>query len=279
MASPGHAPACGASPRGDAMHCPTCRHDNPATTRFCSACGAVLVESAKDGRRRRVLRPWGLRRSAPPTISPDMPDLLDGAAPAPGTRLDPSVRFDLWIVAGLVVAVVAGAWISGGVRVGADPLRAGAPNANAGAPAYVSATMPPLVQEARLKSPPLVDVSPAAVPRTVTPPRGAVDVTASARAPARNAPAAPVAVASLAREPAIDDGRAAVAPDAAAPVAPSPPPVADRWATLRNALSQCGSAGGAIARAICEQEARLAHCENYWGLVPACPSQRTEFGQ
>jgi hypothetical protein len=264
---------------GNAMHCPTCRHDNPATTRFCSACGAVLVESAKDGRRRRVLRPWGLRRSAPPTISPDMPDLLDAAPSAPGTRLDPSVRFDLWIVAGLVVAVVAGAWVNGGVRAGAGPLGDGAQRAASGAPAHVSATMPSLVQEARLKSPPLVDASPAAVPRPAASPRGAAEVPATARAPARSAPVPPVVVASSAREPALEDAGAAPTPVAAAPVEPVPAPPPDRWSLLRNALAQCGSAGGAIARAVCEQEARLAHCESFWGLVPACPVQRTEFGQ
>ena len=100
------------------MHCPTCRHDNPATTRFCSACGAVLVESAPDGGRRRVLRPWGMRRTAPPTISPDMPDLADAAIPTRGTRLDPAVRFDFWIIGALVVAVVAVAWIRGSARPG-----------------------------------------------------------------------------------------------------------------------------------------------------------------
>ena len=148
------------------MHCPTCRHDNPATTRFCSACGAVLVESAPDGGRRRVLRPWGMRRTAPPTISPDMPDLADAGIPTRGTRLDPAVRFDFWIVGGLVVALVAVAWINGTARPGRDALHDAGAQVAAGSAAYVSATTPPIVQEARLKAPPLVDVSPAATQRT-----------------------------------------------------------------------------------------------------------------
>ena len=51
-----------------------------------------------------MLRPWGMRRTAPPTISPDMPDLANGGIPTRGTRLDPAVRFDFWIVGGLVAA-------------------------------------------------------------------------------------------------------------------------------------------------------------------------------
>ena len=153
------------------MHCPTCRHDNPATTRFCSACGAVLVESAPDGGRRRVLRPWGMRRTAPPTISPDMPDLAEAGIPTRGTRLDPAVRFDFWIVGGLVAAVVAVAWISGTARPGRDALHDAAAQVAAGSATHVSATTPTIVQEARLKAPPLVDVSPGANLRTEVTPR------------------------------------------------------------------------------------------------------------
>jgi hypothetical protein len=142
------------------MHCPTCRHDNPATTRFCRACGAVLVESAPDGGRRRVLRPWGMRRTAPPTISPDMLDLADAGISTRGTRLDPAVRFDFWIVGGFIVALVAVAWINGTARTNGESLHDANAQVAAGSPVYVSATTPPIAGGPP-RAPPLVDVSPA----------------------------------------------------------------------------------------------------------------------
>jgi len=263
------------------MHCPTCRHDNPPTTRFCSACGAVLVESAPDGRRRRVLRPWGLRRSAPPTISPDMPDLGVPQTTAPTNPLDVLARLDLGIVAGLVAVVVAATWLNGNVRSGSDSSPEMTSQAAAGAGSYVYLTTPPIVHEAHLKAPPLVDAAP--------PPRQAG--ASAARAPAMNPPptartssrAAPVApvVASLAREPAaIEPPRVANPPPAPVSVATATTIHApDRWEQLRVSLAQCGSVGGTIAQAMCEQEARLARCDGFWGLVPSCPLQRTEYGQ
>jgi hypothetical protein len=261
------------------MHCPTCRHDNPATTRFCSACGAVLVESAPDGGRRRVLRPWGMRRTAPPTISPDMPDLADAGIPTRGTRLDPAVRFDFWIVGALVVAVLAVAWIRGSPRPGHEMLHdAGTPVA-AGSTAYVSATTPPIVQEARLKAPPLVDVPPPATQPPPVTPRVAAAAPLPARAPGRGPVAIPVVVAAQPVETVVDVGRSEAPVPPVAPVQATPPPVSDRWQPLRGALAQCGAVNGAIGRAMCEQEARLAHCDGYWGLVALCPTTRSEFGQ
>lgn len=261
------------------MHCPTCRHDNPATTRFCSACGAVLVESAPDGGRRRVLRPWGMRRTAPPTISPDMPDLADAGIPTRGTRLDPAVRFDFWIVGGLVAALVAVAWISGTARPGHDALHDGGAQVAAGSATHVSATTPTIVQEARLKAPPLVDVSPAASLRTEVTPRVTAPASLPARGQARAPAAMPVVVATQTGESVVDDGRGEAPAPAVAPVEAAPPPVSDRWQPLRSALAQCGSVSATIARAMCEQEARLAHCDGFWGLVAACPTTRSEYGQ
>jgi len=261
------------------MHCPTCRHDNPATTRFCRACGAVLVESAPDGGRRRVLRPWGMRRTAPPTISPDMPDLMDGGIQTPGTRLDPAVRFDFWIVGGLVVALIAVAWINGTARTSRDSMHDTSAQVGAGSAAYVSATTPPIVHEARLKAPPLVDVSPAATQGTVATPRVTAAPPSPARGQARAAAAIPVAIATQPGESVIDDGRGEAPAPPVAPVQATSPPVSDRWQPLRSALAQCGSVNGAIGRAVCEQEARLTHCEGFWGLVAVCPTARSEYGQ
>jgi len=195
------------------------------------------VESAPDGGRRRVLRPWGMRRTAPPTISPDMPDLAEAGIPTRGTRLDPAVRFDFWIVGGLVVVLVAVALVNGATRSSRNAAHDANAQVAAGSAAYVSATTPAIVQEARLKAPPLVDVSPAA---TATPPV-THRVTTVAPLPARGP--------------------------------------ADRWQPLRSALAQCGSVNGAIGRAMCQQEARLAHCEGFWGLVADCPTTRSEYGQ
>jgi hypothetical protein len=257
------------------MHCPNCRRDNPATTRFCSACGAVLVESAPDGRRRRVLRPWGLRRSAPPTISPDMPDLIEAADPAPGTRLDPSARFDLWIVAGLVAAVIAAAWFNGRGRSGPDPLRDAA--AQVGAPAYVVATTEASVQEARLSAPPLFDVPPARMGPVAT--RTGSDVASRPRSQAPSTPAAQALETPPPRDGSGDDRSAVAQAPTPAIVVAAAPAVVDRWEALRSAVSRCASASGAIARAMCEQEARLAYCNGFWGLVAACPTARSEYGQ
>jgi len=261
------------------MHCPTCRHDNPATTRFCSACGAVLVESAPDGGRRRVLRPWGMRRTAPPTISPDMPDLADAGISTRGTRLDPAVRFDFWIIGALVVAVVAVAWIRGSARPGHEMLHdAGTPVA-AGSTAYVSATTPPIVQEARLKAPPLVDVEAPASQRAVVTPRVTAAASSSSRGQARTSAAMPVVVATQTSETVTDDGRGEAPAPPVASIEATPPPASDRWQPLRSALAQCGAVNGAIARAMCEQEARLSHCDGFWGLAAACPTARSEYGQ
>jgi hypothetical protein len=261
------------------MHCPTCRHDNPATTRFCSACGAVLVESAPDGGRRRVLRPWGMRRTAPPTISPDMPDLADAAMPTRGTRLDPAVRFDFWIIGGLVVALVAVALVNGTMRSGRSALEDASAQVAAGSATYVSATTPPIVQEARLKAPPLLDVSSATTQPPPVTPHVTTAAPVPARGPARGTVAIPVVLAAQSAEAASDDGRGDAPAPPVAPVEAPPPPVSDRWQPLRSALAQCGSVNGAIGRAVCEQEARLAHCEGFWGLVAVCPATRTEYGQ
>jgi hypothetical protein len=255
------------------MHCPTCRYDNPATTRFCGACGAVLVESAPDGRRRRILRPWGMRRTAPPTISPDMPDLGDDQASLRPVA-DLSSRVDFWIVAGLVVAVIAATWLAGKVRPAGPESAAGVPAVAQRSPSYVTVAMPPIVQEARLKAPPLAEVPPAPPAPAPAKPRAAPAGPATV---ARAAP--PVIVAAPPVDAASEPTRAEAAPLVVAAAPSNPPPATDRWQPLRSAVARCASNPGLIARAMCEQEARLAHCDGFWGVVPACPAQRTEYGQ
>lgn len=237
------------------------------------------MESAPDGGRRRVLRPWGMRRTAPPTISPDMPDLADAEMPTRGTRLDPAVRFDLWIVGGLVVALVAVAWVNGATRPSRDSPHDASALA-AGSAAYVTATTPSIVQEARLKAPPLVDVSSVATQRTEVTPHVIANAPSPARGQARGPAGIPVVIAT--QQPSvsvIDDARSEAPAPPVAPIQATPPPVSDRWQPLRSALAQCGAVNGTIGRAVCEQEARLAHCEGFWGLVTFCPTTRSEYGQ
>lgn len=226
-----------------------------------------------------MLRPWGMRRTAPPTISPDMPDLADAAIPTRGTRLDPAVRFDFWIVGGLVVVLVAVALVNGATRSSRNAAHDASAQVAAGSAAYVSATTPAIVQEARLKAPPLVDVSTAATQAPPVTPRVTTAAPLPARGPARGPVAIPVVLAAQPGEAVVDVGRGEAPPPPVAPVQALPPPVSDRWQPLKSALAQCGSVNGAIGRAMCEQEARLAHCEGFWGLVAVCPTTRSEYGQ
>ena len=72
------------------------------------------------------------------------------------------------------------------------------------------------------------------------------------------------------------------APTVVAITAPAPvlaPAVVDRWQPLKDALGRCTSSSGVFERASCEQGARLAHCEGYWGQQPLCPAARTDYGQ
>jgi hypothetical protein len=96
----------------------------------------------------------------------------------------------------------------------------------------------------------------------------------------RGLPPVPAVYPSPAREAVIGDGQPVEVAAVAAPAAPPPVarPAADRWQPLRDALGRCDGRG-MIERAMCEQGARLAHCDGYWGNAPLCPAGRTEFGQ
>jgi hypothetical protein len=66
---------------------------------------------------------------------------------------------------------------------------------------------------------------------------------------------------------------------AAAPQAPAPAPVVDRWTRMADELSRC-TREDFIARVICDQRVRFRYCGNYWGKVPQCPgSPAPERGQ
>ncbi|MCC7218971.1 MAG: hypothetical protein IT517_19510 [Burkholderiales bacterium] len=246
------------------MHCPHCRHDNAATTRFCTSCGAVLVESTSDGRRRRVLRPWGLARSAPATVSPGLSEIeamRDGARPL-------SRRLDLRFAAGVAVIALAGTFLYPYARgldlaveevervTPADPVEVTTTSSHAVRETVVAA--PPLVEPVHPPVKTLVTVSP-----RVTPPR-------EAPAPLPPVRVQPVETPPVAIEP----------PPAVVIAAPAPPPVKrDRWQPLKDALALCGTRPGLWERATCEQGARIAHCDGAWGDTELCPPGRTEYGQ
>ena len=254
------------------MHCPNCRQDNAATTRFCTTCGAVLVESTPGGGRRRVLRPWGLRSSAPLTESPDMPELAAARRDAlregrPGRRTDLMIAAGVAVIAfaGLVVYPYANADETGMVGRAADrpALRAEA----------VAVPVLSTVRETAVVSPPLVEPSTVPLPKPYVP-KPAIEPARPVVRPALE----PVTVATpvLARE-AVIVGDAKVAEAPRAPAAATAP--VDAWHPLRSTLQGCAAAGGLWARATCEQRARLAHCDGHWGTHALCPSGRTEYGQ
>ena len=255
------------------MHCPNCRRDNAATTRFCTSCGAVLVESTPSGGRRRVLRPWGLRHSAPLTESPDMPELAAARQEAlrdgrSGRRIDHMVAAGVTVIvlAGLVVYPYANADETGiGTRI------ADRPTSRAEAVAVPALST---VRETAIAAPPLVEPSTVAVPkaRVVKP-----SIEPTTRPAARPAPEPAVVATVLEREAVIvGDAKVAEAP----PRAPATPAAAvDPWHALRSTLHTCAASDGLWSRATCEHRARLAHCDGHWGIHALCPSGRTEYGQ
>jgi hypothetical protein len=247
------------------MYCPNCRHDNAATTRFCTSCGAVLVESTPDGRRRRVLRPWGLRRSAPLTESPAMPDIV--AAVRQDARRPLSRRLDLQFAAGTAVVALAGTFLYPYAR----DLDRPAVEATPSEPVVVTTTATHAARESVVASP-LVE--------PVAPPRPVAQPVASKVTPPRDPPApSPRAVEPASATLPHDAAIAELPPIAPPVVAAVPATPRDRWQPLKDALATCASQSNVFERAICEQGARLEHCGDYWGAAPLCPAARNDSGQ
>ena len=254
------------------MHCPNCRCENAATTRFCTECGAVLVESTPGGGRRRVLRPWGLRSSAPLTESPALPEMA--AARKAARRASRGSRRPLYKVAAGLAGIVA----LSGVIAYPYTLRDEPPSARGDevlaktAPQVVAIADLTAVKE-RIPSPVAdPEPTPEVVPPAPKPSVPAVDP--SPRVPARSQV---VEVAQPAREPVAPEPPPVVVPPPPIPEPPRTP--ADPWQKLRNALDACSRVHGLWDRATCEQRARLDSCDGHWGEVGLCPAGRTEFGQ
>jgi hypothetical protein len=254
------------------MHCPHCRCDNAATTRFCIECGAVLVESTPGGGRRRVLRPWGLRSSAPLTESPALPEMA--AARKAARRASRGSRRPLYKIAAGIAGIVA---LSGVIaypytlREELSSFRGEEVTVKA-EPQFVAIADLTAVKE-RL---PGVTADPEPIPDAGAP---APKSPASVVEPAPRAPSRPPPVEltpSIVREPPTAEQPVEATPSPQ----PEPPRIpTDPWQPLRDALNACGRVQGLWDRATCEQRARLASCDGHWGAVSLCPAGRTEFGQ
>jgi hypothetical protein len=251
------------------MHCPYCRETNAPTTRFCTSCGAVLVEEAPGGGRRRVLRPWGLRKSAPLTISPDLPLL---AAPLPSAPV-PSpggVRVDVWFAAGIAALMALAAAV---YPVVAPPAATSAMEPVTTTRASMAVPAPARVREAWLAAPPLVEAQSTDAQRLP-----ATSATASHVAPrkaaARPAVAVPTAQPAAPRE-AVMVAEARVPEPVLQVAAVAPATAPDRWQSLRSELAGCRSLG-LLQKAVCEQGARVSHCPGLWGHHDLCPAGRAD---
>jgi hypothetical protein len=233
----------------------------------------VLVESTPGGGRRRVLRPWGLRSSAPLTESPALPEMA--AARKAAKRASRGSRRPLHKIAAGLAGVVA----LSGVIAYPYTLRDEQPSARgeevvSKAASQVVAIADLTAVKERIPSP-VADPEP--TPEVVAPaskPSAQVATDPSPRLPAR-----PQVV--EAAQPAPETGVAEPSP-AVVPTPPVQEPArtpADPWQALRNALDACSRVQGLWDRATCEQRARLDSCDGNWGVVALCPAGRTEFGQ
>ena len=244
------------------MHCPNCRLANTSTTRFCTGCGAVLVESAPGGGRRRVLRPWGLRRRAPQTESPAMPDLAAALAAARRARGWPARKLGVFFAGGVAVTAVAGTLVY--------PYAPWQEPAKSEPPVVIveTALAVPAMREVQLSAPALAEP-------LIAPPRAPARPDSGPRNVTRAMPAliAPLPIPEV--QPAAVEPQIVEARPPPAPVAVPSPPV-DRFEPLRDALRACGARDGLFDRAMCEQRARIDHCGGHWGTVPPCPSGRNE---
>ena len=253
------------------MHCPHCRCDNAATTRFCIECGAVLVESTPGGGRRRVLRPWGLRSSAPLTESPALPEMAAARKAARraagGSRARPLYK----IVAGIAGIVALSGVIAYPYTMSGEPSAARIDELVAKTEPQVVAITDLTATKERIPS--------------ITPDREPVEVRAPAPKPPVADPPNRVPVRPPPVEPAPPIVHDPPAPEPIVVLASSLPPPepprapADPWQPLRDALTACSRVQGLWDRATCEQRARLAACDGQWGQVALCPAGRTEFGQ
>jgi hypothetical protein len=242
-----------------------------------------MVESMPGGGRRRVLRPWGLRSSAPLTESPAIPEIAAAHRAAQRANEAPGRRLDLMVAGGVAVVAIAG--LLAYPYANADETRHAARDDGRRVPQTDVIAVPMLsaVRESPVSAPPLVERLPGAAPLAGSAPKAAPVAPAAdsgQRRPSRPSPAlVPPPIYTMPADETVLTGDVHSV-DAPAPLrAAVPATPIDPWHPLRNALGACARSVGVWERATCEQSARLAHCEGYWGNVALCPSGRTDFGQ
>jgi len=218
-----------------------------------------------------VLRPWGLRSSAPLTESPALPEM---AAARNARRATGSRKRPLFKVATGVVGIVA---LSGVIAypyssVGdGRALSRGRDIASSALPQVVAIADMTVVKESMptvVREEPLV-MAPATKPV----------VTRSVETSQRPTPRSPVVEAPPPEVREAPTPEVAVVATIVQPPQETPQPPVDPWHPLREALAGCTRIQGLWDRATCEQRARLASCDGHWGAVALCPAGRTEFGQ
>lgn len=241
------------------MHCPSCGHDNPLTTRFCADCGAVLVEDAKRGKARRLLR----LRKRPPKPAKPAPEADSSSAP-------PAHRYG-WALAFVLGIAMVGGYLASTTRSTSAIVIPQAVHV----PLPVDGDRPAVNTEAESAqgiAGALTDPPPGT--EKIVPPREPVPISGSTRK-ARDAARA------AAREPSEPEPPPVETP----PPEPPPPPVVvaepplDPHRQMMERIARCANASP-LDRFVCDQRARLAYCDGRWGQVPDCPSGRTgDYGQ
>ena len=183
------------------------------------------------------------------------------------------------LAGGIALVTVAGLLVYPFANADETPRMARADERSGGAFAVVAVPTLSSVSDLRVSAPPLIEPqsSPVVSVREAKPAPVATIVEAGLRNNARQAPpAVPDTISMPLRDTAVVDERERIEV-AAAPVTPTAP--IDSWLPLRDALAGCSRSNGIWERATCEQRARLAHCDGYWGNVALCPTGRTDFGQ
>ena len=248
------------------MKCSVCGTESNADARFCSNCGTKLNPGAETL--------FNVLAGAHPTAAapPESPE-SGTAAPIASPRTKP-----VGLLVALAAVAVVGYFAYRVLTPGASP-----PEDAATEPPPRTAPSPQAMQPGTVASPSATE--PAREPAPVPPREPAIGTAAEPPAAAPKAQAAPRPRApSRTAAPQRPAPSAATAPPAIAVPAPEPtppappaaPPKPNRITQLNDALARCAGQN-LISRAVCEQRARLQHCEGYWGQVPQCPGGRSNF--
>lgn len=247
------------------MKCSVCGRKSNADARFCAQCGTKL-----NARAETLFRTPASAVPAPGVAAAPDADAAPPATPRPTN----SVGLLLLLAAVAVVGYFAYRGLIPGTSTPGNPVIS-PPDRPA-----------PSSESAKSGTAPTASTSEPAATGSVGAPSGGPTVGEKKPAALAKAPVAAPHRASAKRaataRPAASTASAPVAPAVSVPTpqpvpaAPTmaPPPKPDRFASLNDALARCAGLD-LIPRAVCEQRARLQHCEGYWGQVPQCPGGRS----